>query len=88
MIVYVLGSGARLSRREIVLTAANKDGGAHVDSALTPEYEALAQHGSVGYFMSSMRESTNEQPFTDAHFVAVRQMAYELLNSPELLSCG
>ena len=86
MIVYVLGSGARLSRKKIVLTAANKDGGAHIDSSLTPEYEALARPGSVGGFISSMGGSTNEQPFTDAHFVAVRQMAYELLNSPELLA--
>jgi hypothetical protein len=85
MIVYVLGSGARLSRKKIVLTAANKDGGAHVDSALTPEYEALARDGSVGYFVSSMRGKTNEQAFTEAHLVAVRQMVHELLNSPELL---
>ncbi len=88
MVVYVLGSGARLSRKHIVLTAANKDGGAHVDSALTPEYEALAQHGALGYFLSSVGGNTNEEPFTDAHFVAVRQMAYELLNSPELLRCA
>ena len=87
MIVYVLGSGARLSRRKIVLTAANKDGGAHVDSTLSPEYEALARQGAVGYFVSSTEGKTNEQPFTEAHFVAVRQMAYELLNSPELLRC-
>ena len=86
MIVYVLGSGERLSRKKIVLTAANKDGGAHVDSALTPEYEALSRQGAVGYLMSSVGGNINEQPFTDAHFVAVRQMAYELLNSPELLT--
>jgi len=86
MIVYVLGSGARLSRKKIVLTAANKDGGAHVDSALTSEYEALARQGAVGYLMTSTGGNANEQPFTDAHFVAVRQMAYELLNSPELLA--
>lgn len=87
MIVYVLHPGVRLSRRKIILTAANKDGGAHVDSKLTPEYEALARPGSVGYFMSSVGGTTNVRPLTDAHYVAVRQMAYELLNSPELLTC-
>lgn len=86
MIVYVLGSGERLSRKKIVLTASNKDGGAHVDSALAPEYEALSRKGAVGHLMSSVQGDVSEQPFTDAHFVAVRQMAYELLNSPELLA--
>lgn len=86
MIVYVLGSGERLSRKSIALTAANKDGGAHVDSSLTPEYAALSKEGAVGYLMSSVGGRINEQPFTDAHFVAVRQMAHELLNSPDLLA--
>lgn len=85
MIVYVLGSGARLSRKKIVLSAANQDGGAHVDSSLTPEYQNLARDGSVGYLVSSSGGKTNVHPSTNAHFVAVRQMAYELLNSPDLL---
>ena len=46
-IVMVL-NGQRISRRDIVLAAANRDGGAHVDSKLTAEYEASAKDGAVG----------------------------------------
>jgi hypothetical protein len=41
----------RLSRKDIVLTATNKDGGAHVDQKLTPAYEMLAADGAVGSFI-------------------------------------
>jgi len=33
--------------RDIVLVAANKDGGAHVDTELTPQYESLKQRGGT-----------------------------------------
>jgi hypothetical protein len=37
----------RMTRRDIVLAAANKDGGAHVDSQLTKEYETLSNYHSI-----------------------------------------
>src|SRR5258708_25334323 len=47
--VFVLphGEDRRVSRRDIVLVAANKDGGAHVDTELTPQYESLKQRGGT-----------------------------------------
>lgn len=84
--VYVLDSRTRLSRRDIVLAAANKDGGAHVDERLTPEYELLIAPGSLGILISQQESGLTERPISDGHFVALRQMAYELLNSPELLA--
>ena len=37
------GPNTPITRRDIVLGAANKDGGAHVDAELTPEYSQLAK---------------------------------------------
>jgi hypothetical protein len=84
-IVMVLDGKHRLTRRSIVLAAANKDGGAHVDKKLTEEYEALAKDGATGYLVYKFDSKTVEIPDTNAHMVSLRQMAYEVLNSPALL---
>lgn len=73
-----------LTRRSIVLAAANTDGGAHVDSTLTAEYEALAKDGAIGYFQQCTHDSRTELPIVGAHLVSLRQIGYELLHSPEL----
>jgi hypothetical protein len=63
----------RATRSNIVLTAANKDGGAHLDD-LPDWYEALQKGGT---WLS--RAGVHEQ-----HLVMLRQVGYEILNSPEL----
>jgi hypothetical protein len=70
--------GVRLTRMDIVLAVSNKDGGAHVDK-LPEKYAHLAR---PGYF-----EQVTDLggPFIEAHCTALRQMAYELLNSPALV---
>jgi hypothetical protein len=85
-VVYALDDGTKLTRKDIVLAAADKDGGAHVDIKLTTEYELLLAPGSLGTLVFEQGGETENQPITDGHFVALRQMAYELLNSPELLA--
>jgi hypothetical protein len=67
----------RLSRRDIVWTATNKDGGAHVDEKLTPAYEMLAKDGAVGSF----RWGEQIIPITKAHLVTLRQIGHEVLRS-------
>lgn len=83
-IVFVLDPSTRLSRRKIILSAANQDGGAHVDASLSKEYEALSADGAIGHFIYGSDAEKVHQPIQDAHFVAIRQMAYELLHSPDL----
>ena len=84
-VIFVLPPGTRITREQLVLTAANKDGGAHVDRKLTPEYERLAQDGVlVGYGFERGGEKITE-PAREAHFVAIRTMAWELGHSTELL---
>lgn len=85
-VVYILG-GVRATRKSLVLAATNKDGGAHVDSDLTTDYETLMTTGERGWFhYSPTNAQDNFQPVMDAHFVYLRQMGFELLNSPELLN--
>jgi hypothetical protein len=85
-VVYVLGK-TRLSRKDLVLSAADKDGGAHVDAKLTSDYETLMHSGELGFFHYPTKgERDNFQPIMDAHLVYLRQLGHELLNSPDLLA--
>lgn len=86
MVVLVLDGEHRITRKNIVLAAANKDGGAHVDSKLTAEYVALAKEGAVGQFVYKSEGVQVEEPIENAHLVSLRQMGYELLHSPDLMA--
>ena len=81
--VFVLDPETWVCRKEVVLSAADKDGGAHVDRSLTPQYQRLIESGDLGYFTD---ESGAQRPISGHHYVALRQMGHELLNSPMLLN--
>ena len=68
--VFILDPGTLVSRKTMVLDAADKDGGAHVDSQLTPVYERLMNSGDLGVFVD---EHGSETPITGHHYVALRQ---------------
>lgn len=85
-IVWVLNPKTVLTRRSIVLTAANKDGGAHVDSALTTQYAALSRDGAAGVYTCKSGGQEFRGEIQNAHLVSLRAMAQELLQSPELLA--
>jgi hypothetical protein len=69
--------GKHISRRALILAAANKDGGAHVDSILPPEYESLKN----GFWT----DDDTGQLISSHHALCLRQLGFELLNSPELV---
>lgn len=71
--VVILVPGICVSRRSIVLAAANKDGGTHVDK-YTDEYEYLDR----GFWQSGCEWHSEHQ------FVLLRQFAFEVLNSPNI----
>ena len=85
-IVMVLEAKHQITRKDIVLAAANKDGGAHVDAKLTSEYAALAKDGAVGSFVYESAGNKSASPIEGAHLMSLRQMGYELLHSPQLLA--
>lgn len=82
-VVYIAGA-VRATRKSLVLAAANKDGGAHVDSALSKEYQVLMNTGEMGWF-HYQAEDGPFRPIMDSHLMYLRQMGFELLNSPQLL---
>jgi hypothetical protein len=84
-VVYIQGS-VKLSRRDIVLAAADKDGGAHVDAKLTPEYEALMNEGGQSFWSITDPTTGKFTPIIDAHLVYLREVGLEVLNSPELIN--
>lgn len=82
--VYLIGT-LDLNRSDLVLAAANKDGGAHVAHSLDPQYEDLL-NGAGSKMTLNLPEGDEDIPFKYGHLSALRQMGYEVLNSPDLLS--
>jgi hypothetical protein len=79
--VFAHVDGRDYTRRAVVLWAANKDGGAHVDDVLPPEYEAIKATGALGYLEL---QDGSKADIEDAHFTFLRTMGFEVLNSPDL----
>ncbi len=83
--VSKLADGTQVSRRQYVLTIADKEGGAHLDPASDPVYVALARDNALGFtFRLGLGD---ERPVGgDPVLAAVRQVAYEvsLTIAPEL----
>ena len=78
----VMGLNHPFSRKDIVLGAANQDGGAHVDSAPDPKTEELIE--GIGTFMTIATGVVTKRVLDNQHFPLLRQFAFEVLNSPEL----
>jgi len=79
----VISQNTRATRKDIVLGAANQDGGAHVDANPNAKIRELKE--GVGTF--TLRRDgvvVSEQKLTDHHFPMLRQMGYEVLNSPDI----
>jgi hypothetical protein len=80
--------GRAYYRRDLILAAANKDGGAHVDK-LQQFYEDLAsgKHGlsfhgkNLIYPKGAPFDQSVEQSSQNTHFAMIRQFAHEVLHS-------
>lgn len=82
--VYLLGR-LRVTRKDLVLSAANKDGGAHVDKKYDKDYETILSGAGWAMTVNRPDGTTQNFPFKYGHLAALRQMGYEVLNSPNLL---
>ena len=90
-IVWILRPEMGIARRDIILAAADKDGGAHVDTKLTVQYEDLIAAGAAGFVKFADRPDLPLQRLEGAHLVSLRQIGYEVLASRDvqiLLSRG
>lgn len=95
--IYLFPNAQAYSRRDIVLAAANKDGGAHVDKVLPVMYARLVSgHASSTIVSTNANAETTFQvaygevtdggsPVKNFQYADLRQMATELLHSPELV---
>ncbi|MBW3199010.1 hypothetical protein [Marinobacter nauticus] len=79
--VFAMPEIGAFSRRDFSLIAANKDGGAHV--AKLPERFQRIKDGNTNI---SIKSGTAETNFSEVWPATLRQMAWELENSQELLA--
>lgn len=76
--------GHRFSRKDLVLAAANKDGGAHVDEKLPEWYESLLIRFRQVTVDAESGQETSRSGFEQ--YPMLRQLGYEILNSQELVT--
>lgn len=79
-------AGRRIKRRQLVLDAANKDGRAHVADSLPADYQWMVE--GTGFSLAHEKPDgwRRETWLAYPHLACLRQMAYEVLNSPTLLA--
>jgi hypothetical protein len=77
-IVVVDMNRNRFSRRDLVLSLCNKDGGAHIDPKLDVAYAALTRNASMGMIYKTPSTSGLVESI---EFASVRQIAHEVLMS-------
>jgi hypothetical protein len=81
--IYQFGH-RRLRRGDLVLAAANKDGGAHVDARLLPDCEWLVDGSGWKMTLQPDGQPEREVRLMYAHQASIRQIAHEVLHSPEI----
>ena len=80
-IVFDDRKGNTLTRKQLILTLANKEGGAHVDPNLSPAYEAIAKKNALGWFVST---PDGKVPLPGrVELFGMRQVAHEILRTLE-----
>jgi len=85
-IVWPLSPECQFTRKFLILTAANKDGGAHVDEQLPEEYKKLADETFGTITVKSQSKIYYEQDVVKMNLVAIRTIANELLKSPDFIN--
>jgi hypothetical protein len=83
--VFILSPKHQISREFLFKTAANQDGGAHVDPDLHPLYKRLKSLGGTN-IEYQLRPDIPPLRFSNVPYPALRQMAYEILTSSAVRS--
>lgn len=77
-VILLDGNETSFSRRDIVLSVADQDGGAHVDPGLNAEYQALTRENSM--MMVGQRGGVFHN-LNHVAFVLLRQITHEILRT-------
>lgn len=75
--VFVDRQGRELTRKDLILTSTNQDGGAHVDSSLDETYANLSRNG----LDMIVNHGTGTKLLDKPERVAIRQIAHEVLKT-------
>ncbi len=78
-IVFVDKDRNEFSRKDIVLSLANKEGGAHVDKKLDEKYAMLRKNNSLSWF--HVTSDGKQTPSADHVPATMRQIAHEALKT-------
>lgn len=76
--IFVDSKRQVFTRRDLILTVADQDGGAHVDPALEESYAQLSRHNSMGWFYTDGAANT---PIKEFERAAIRQITHEILKT-------
>jgi hypothetical protein len=79
--VFLDNKKRRLSRRDLVLSVADQDGGAHVDAELNEVYGDLSRRHSVDWKQVSFGKEEPVGP--DVALLSLRQIGFEVLETLE-----
>ncbi len=66
------------TRQQVVLTAANQAGGAHVDPELDEAYARLSSHNTMGWVVT---HGEGEGPLLGVELATIRQISHEVLKT-------
>lgn len=72
----------KVSRKDVILAAANQDGGAHVDA--TPDRKTASMIRGNWTIKKVVESKVIEKRVNNDHFPLLRQFGHEVLNSPEI----
>lgn len=78
----IMCMNSKMNRRDVALAAANQDGGAHVEAS--PDSKTNELVAGIGTFSCISKGMLSERILDNQHFPLLRQIAYEVLNSPDL----
>jgi hypothetical protein len=88
-IVHVVGNGGDrhvYCRKDVVAGIANKDGGAHLADSIPESYDVMSRPGGIITVTIGSEGATEDVPVAGVHLAMLRQIAYEVLNSPALVA--
>jgi hypothetical protein len=79
------GGGRKIRRKTVVLDAANKDGGAHIDAHIPGNYQFFLDGAEFSFSVDTVNGSRTDSRLVNVHLACLRQIAHEVFNSPEIL---
>ncbi len=76
-IIFVDENGNKLTRKGVILSVAEQDGGVHVDPSINKVYADLSRNNSLGFGVPEGREEW----LLGAELASIRQITHEVLKS-------